>query len=42
VHRGLLDPEAPFQQKPFTPAGLATKVRAMLDQRQRSRAAQPS
>ena len=32
VHRGLLDPEAPFQQKPFTPAGLATKVRMMLDQ----------
>ena len=34
VHRGLLDPGAPFQQKPFTPNGLATKVRAMLDQRQ--------
>jgi two-component system, cell cycle sensor histidine kinase and response regulator CckA len=34
VHRGLLDPGAPFQQKPFTPYGLATKVRAMLDQRQ--------
>jgi CheY-like chemotaxis protein len=33
VHRGLLDPGAPFQQKPFTPKGLATKVRAMLDQR---------
>jgi two-component system cell cycle sensor histidine kinase/response regulator CckA len=32
VERGLLDPDAPFQQKPFTPAGLATKVRAMLDQ----------
>jgi two-component system cell cycle sensor histidine kinase/response regulator CckA len=32
VHRGLLDPEAPFQQKPFTPVGLATKVRSMLDQ----------
>jgi two-component system cell cycle sensor histidine kinase/response regulator CckA len=32
VQRGLLDPDAPFQQKPFTPAGLATKVRAMLDQ----------
>jgi two-component system, cell cycle sensor histidine kinase and response regulator CckA len=31
VHRGLLDPEAPFQQKPFTPVGLATKVRSMLD-----------
>jgi two-component system, cell cycle sensor histidine kinase and response regulator CckA len=36
VQRGLLDPGAPFQQKPFTPAGLATKVRAMLDQRQRA------
>jgi PAS domain S-box-containing protein len=33
VQRGLLDPGAPFQQKPFTPASLATKVRAMLDQR---------
>ena len=32
VHRGLLDPGAPFQQKPFTPAALATKVRAMLDE----------
>jgi CheY-like chemotaxis protein len=32
VHRGLLDPGAPFQQKPFTPNGLATKVRTMLDQ----------
>jgi two-component system, cell cycle sensor histidine kinase and response regulator CckA len=40
VHRGLLDPGAPFQQKPFTPNGLATKVRAMLDQRQ-SRLATP-
>ncbi|HEU5305301.1 MAG TPA: PAS domain S-box protein [Gemmatimonadales bacterium] len=37
VQRGLLDPGAPFQQKPFTPAGLARKVRAMLDQRQRTR-----
>jgi len=35
VHRGLLDPGAPFQQKPFTPAGLATKVRTMLDQHSR-------
>jgi len=33
VQRGLLDPGAPFQQKPFTPATLASKVRAMLDQR---------
>ena len=32
VQRGLLDPGAPFQQKPFTPMTLATKVRAMLDQ----------
>jgi len=37
VQRGLLDPDAPFQQKPFTPAGLATKVRAMLDQQHQSR-----
>jgi len=42
VHRGLLDPGDPFQQKPFTPAGLATKVRAMLDQHPRSRAASES
>ena len=39
VQRGLLDPGAPFQQKPFTPAGLATKVRRMLDHHHRSRAA---
>jgi two-component system cell cycle sensor histidine kinase/response regulator CckA len=38
VQRGLLDPGAPFQQKPFTPATLAAKVRAMLDQRPRPRA----
>jgi CheY-like chemotaxis protein len=38
VQRGLLDPGAPFQQKPFTPVALATKVRAMLDQ-PRARAA---
>ena len=31
IQRGLLDPEAPFQQKPFTPEGLARKVREMLD-----------
>ena len=37
VQRGLLDPGAPFQQKPFTPAGLATKVRAMLDQHPQAR-----
>jgi CheY-like chemotaxis protein len=35
MHRGLLDPGAPFQQKPFTPVGLAAKVRSMLDQRAR-------
>ena len=33
IQRGLLDPEAPFQQKPFTPEGLARKVREMLDSR---------
>jgi CheY-like chemotaxis protein len=37
VHRGLLDPGAPFQQKPFTPAILASKVRTMLDQGPQSR-----
>jgi two-component system, cell cycle sensor histidine kinase and response regulator CckA len=36
VQRGLLDPGAPFQQKPFTPAILASKVRTMLDQRPHS------
>jgi two-component system cell cycle sensor histidine kinase/response regulator CckA len=35
VQRGLLDAGAPFQQKPFTPAALASKVRAMLDHRTR-------
>jgi two-component system, cell cycle sensor histidine kinase and response regulator CckA len=38
VQRGLLDPGAPFQQKPFTPAGLALKIRAMLDQSPRRKA----
>jgi two-component system cell cycle sensor histidine kinase/response regulator CckA len=42
VQRGLLDPGAPFQQKPFTPATLASKVRVMLDQRPRPRAAVPT
>ena len=37
VQRGLLDPGAPFQQKPFTPVGLALKIRAMLDQDPRRR-----
>jgi two-component system, cell cycle sensor histidine kinase and response regulator CckA len=40
VQRGLLDAGAPFQQKPFTPAILATKVRFMLDQRPGRRAVQ--
>ena len=31
IQRGLLEPGAPFQQKPFTPEGLARKVREMLD-----------
>jgi two-component system cell cycle sensor histidine kinase/response regulator CckA len=39
VQRGLLDAGAPFQQKPFTPAGLAIKVRAMLDQHRSPRSA---
>jgi len=33
IQRGLLDPGAPFQQKPFTAEGLARKVREMLDTR---------
>jgi nitrogen-specific signal transduction histidine kinase/CheY-like chemotaxis protein len=40
--RGLLDPGSPFQQKPFTPGTLASKVRTMLDQRPRTRATAPS
>jgi two-component system cell cycle sensor histidine kinase/response regulator CckA len=31
IQRGLLEPGVPFQQKPFTPEGLARKVREMLD-----------
>jgi two-component system, cell cycle sensor histidine kinase and response regulator CckA len=38
IQRGLLDPGAPFQQKPFTPEGLARKVREMLDSRMGSEA----
>jgi PAS domain S-box-containing protein len=38
VQRGLLDAGAPFEQKPFSPEGLARKVREMLDRR---RAASP-
>ncbi len=37
IQRGLLEPGVPFQPKPFTPEGLARKVREMLD----SRAARP-
>jgi PAS domain S-box-containing protein len=33
IRRGLLEPGVPFQQKPFTPDGLARKVREMLDSR---------
>jgi len=32
IQRGLLDPGAPFQPKPFAPDTLARKVREMLDQ----------
>jgi two-component system, cell cycle sensor histidine kinase and response regulator CckA len=31
IQRGLMDPDAPFQQKPFSPEGLARAVREMLD-----------
>jgi PAS domain S-box-containing protein len=31
VQRGLLDAGAPFEQKPFSPEGLAARVRALLD-----------
>jgi PAS domain S-box-containing protein len=31
IQRGLMDADAPFQQKPFAPDGLARKVRQMLD-----------
>jgi two-component system, cell cycle sensor histidine kinase and response regulator CckA len=37
VRRGLLDPDAAFQQKPFTTEGLGRKVREMLDQRAAAR-----
>jgi CheY-like chemotaxis protein len=33
IQRGLLEPGVPFLQKPFTPEGLARKVRQMLDGR---------
>ncbi len=32
IQRGLMDRDAPFQQKPFAPDGLARKVREMLDE----------
>ncbi|MEP6688060.1 MAG: PAS domain S-box protein [Gemmatimonadales bacterium] len=32
TQRGLLEPGAPFQQKPFAPEALARKVREMLDE----------
>jgi CheY-like chemotaxis protein len=38
IQRGLLEPGVPFQQKPFTPEGLARKVREMLDGRAERRA----
>ena len=38
IQRGLLEPGVPFQQKPFTPEGLARKVREMLDGRGARRA----
>jgi two-component system, cell cycle sensor histidine kinase and response regulator CckA len=31
VQRGLLDAGAPFEQKPFSPEGLARKIREILD-----------
>jgi two-component system cell cycle sensor histidine kinase/response regulator CckA len=34
LRRGLMDPGAPFQAKPFTAEGLARRVREMLDARQ--------
>ncbi|HYC33777.1 MAG TPA: PAS domain S-box protein [Gemmatimonadales bacterium] len=42
IQRGLLDPDAPFQQKPFTPEGLARKVREMLDARRSGAVALPT
>jgi PAS domain S-box-containing protein len=42
VQRGLLEPGAPFQQKPFTPGTLAIKVRSILDQKSRRTSTVPS
>jgi PAS domain S-box-containing protein len=39
IQRGLMDPGAPFQPKPFTPDGLARTVRELLDARVRRRPA---
>ncbi|HEU5171002.1 MAG TPA: PAS domain S-box protein [Gemmatimonadales bacterium] len=33
IRRGLLAPGAPFEQKPFSPEGLARRVRELLDRR---------
>jgi PAS domain S-box-containing protein len=42
VQRGLMDPGAPFAQKPFSPDGLARTVRELLDARTGRRAASAS
>jgi PAS domain S-box-containing protein len=39
IQRGLMDPGAPFQPKPFTPDALARTVRELLDSRVRRRPA---
>jgi len=39
IQRGLMDPGAPFQPKPFTPDGLARAVRELLDSGVRRRPA---
>jgi two-component system cell cycle sensor histidine kinase/response regulator CckA len=42
TQRGLLEPGAPFQQKPFAPEELARKVREMLDAARLRTAMNPS